>query len=152
MAIAPRIVMPTKPLATYPFFDKIQFWVHEPIDKNTIAQLRKQCGKEAFPRPGTCPVQFLLSTAHRIKAAYPKCVGLAGRPERRMDKSRRNRAGLMFNCQVDREEAWEFLHRHLVRRWHRQESRKSASIGAPAMTQAARLPTSLRSMRKRTRA
>jgi hypothetical protein len=112
------ILTPT-PSAIYPFCDKIQFWVHEPIDNDTLAQLRAQCGGgNLFSRRG--PARFNGHRRQRVELKQPTKEALqwlAGR-----DDAFINRAeialDLVFNNLADRDEVWKFLHQHLVRRWH----------------------------------
>jgi hypothetical protein len=108
-----------KPSAIYPFFDKIQFWVCEPVDRKTLTQLRKQCGSGGiFAKNG--PARFDAQFHQRVELRQPTDQALQWLTRR--DDALINRAeitlDLVFKYRGDRDETWNFLHRYLVRRWH----------------------------------
>ena len=113
---APTVTVPT---AIYPYFDKIQFWVPDPIDRSTIAQLRRHCGRGGL-HVRNMPARFSARYRQRIQFFQPSdqtLEWLAGR-----DDALINRAEItldfIFNNWAEVDETFEFLHRHIVRRWH----------------------------------
>jgi len=119
----PRHATPT---AVYPYFDKVQLWVRKPVDRVTLAQLRDQCGPGGiFAKSG--PARFDSRYRQRIEFRQPSSEAYTWLARR--DDALINRAeialDLVFKYRAYRDEAWKFLNRHLVRRWHgkRQEIR-----------------------------
>ena len=119
MATIPPHATLIKPSAIYAYFDKIQFWLQEPIDRRKVAQLRKQCGRGGvFVQNG--PARFNARYRQRVEFRQPTDQALRWLAQR--EDALINRAEIaldsVFDYRADRDEAWEFLHRHLVRRWH----------------------------------
>jgi hypothetical protein len=106
-----------KPIGIYPYFDKIQFWVREPLNPETVERLRKQCGSLYDTIE---PARFNPQFRHRIELRQPSKQAL--RWLARRDDALINRVeialDLIFKFRADVEEALDFLHQHLVRRWH----------------------------------
>jgi hypothetical protein len=116
MENVPRHATPT---AIYPYFDKIQFWLREPIDRATLRKLRKQCGRGSiFTQNG--PARFNAWYRQRVEFKQPSDQALQWLARR--EDALINRAeitlDLMFKYRANRDEAWEFLNCHLIRRWH----------------------------------
>ena len=119
MSIIPRRIVPIKPSAIHPYFDKIQFWLLKPVDRATIARLRKQCGRGGL---------YVENRRARFDARYRQRVELRQPSDQalrwlaRHDDALINRAevtiDLVFKSWAERDDAFDFLHRHLVRRWH----------------------------------
>jgi hypothetical protein len=114
----PRLA-PPKPLSVYAYFDKIQFWVLRPLDHETLAWLRRQCGRGGLHADNR-PARFDARYRQRIELRQPSEKALhwlAG-----CDDALINRAEItidfVFKSLAERDDAWDFLHRHLVRRWH----------------------------------
>ncbi|MFZ0846153.1 MAG: hypothetical protein WAM62_10205 [Pseudolabrys sp.] len=117
-AIRRSAIHPT-PTGVHAYFDKIQFWVPTPLDRKTLSQLRKQCGRGGlFAANG--PARFNARYRQRIELRQPSNQALQWLARR--DDALINRVeitiDLTFNCLSDRDDTWEFLHRHIVRRWH----------------------------------
>jgi hypothetical protein len=119
MAIIPRLAAPIKPAAIYAYFDKIQFWVREPLDRATVDQLRSQCGRGGIYAHDR-PARFDYRYRQRVELKQPTDQALHWLARR--DDALINRGeitlDLVFKYRANKDEAWEFLHRHLVRRWH----------------------------------
>ena len=119
MSIIPRRIVPIKPSAIHPYFDKIQFWLLKPVDRATIARLRKQCGRGGL---------YVENRRARFDARYRQRVELRQPSDQalrwlaRHDDALINRAevtiDLVFKSWAERDDAFDFLHHHLVRRWH----------------------------------
>jgi hypothetical protein len=105
------------PLAVSPYFDKVAVWLKQPIDRATIAKLRKQCGGLHV---GNYRARFDRSYRQRLEFKQPKYAaliwiawqtsGLINSVEVASDMTFANRRQV--------EEAQEFLNYHLCRRWH----------------------------------
>jgi hypothetical protein len=113
-----HIALP-EPIGIYPYFDKIQFWVRKPLDKKVIEWLRKQSGKGGL---------FVANQSARFNARFRQRIELRQSSQRALRWLAQhndvliNRAeialDLGFTSRGYMEEAWDFLHQHLVRRWH----------------------------------
>jgi hypothetical protein len=119
MAISTRSVPKIKPTGIYAYFDKIQFWVRSPLDRRTLAHLGRQCGRGGI-HVDNRSARFSAQYRQRIELRQPTAKAL--RWLARRDDALINRAEItvdyVFNNWADRDDAWAFLHRHLVRRWH----------------------------------
>jgi hypothetical protein len=114
--------MPSKPTGICPYFDKIQFWVRNPLDFNTLTKLERACGRGGIHIENR-PARFnnrQRQYRQRIELRQPSDQAL--RWLARRSDVLVNRAeitlDLIFNSRAAKEEAWDFLHQHLVRRWH----------------------------------
>lgn len=119
MIIIPGPVAPTRAAANHCYFDKLQFWVCKPIDQKTIAQLAKECGRGGiYAKDG--PARFDARYRQRVEFRQPSIKALRWLTQR--SDALINRAeitiDLVFNNWAERDDTWEFLHQHLVRRWH----------------------------------
>jgi hypothetical protein len=120
-----HIALP-EPIGIYPYFDKIQFWVRKPLDQKAIGWLGKQCGQGGIHTENR-PARFNRRYRQRIELRQPTKKALQWLVSR--DDALINRGeiafDLVFKYRAERDEAWEFLHQHLIRRWHgkRQEIR-----------------------------
>jgi len=107
------------PTGVHPYFDKFQFWVCNPLDQGTLAWLRKQCGRGGLHVENR-PARFNARFRQRIELRQPSDQALRWLACR--DDALINRAeitiDLTFKCLSERDDAWELLHRHLVRPWH----------------------------------
>jgi hypothetical protein len=113
----PSPVAPVKPIDIHPYFDRIQIWLKRPATAAAITKLRKDCGhlhcdnrrarfdgtyrqRLEFKQPGDSVLRWI---ARRDDA-------LINRAEIALD--------FIFGSTAQRDDAFEFLHRHLCRRWH----------------------------------
>lgn len=106
-----------KPSTVHPYFDNIAVWLKEPADAATIARLRRQCG---YLHAANRNARFGQGYKQRLELKQPGKAALrwiAG-----MNDVLINRVeialDLIFNDAREQDEAFEFLHRHLIRRWH----------------------------------
>jgi hypothetical protein len=113
-----HIALP-EPIGIHPYFDKIQFWVREPLDQKVIGWLRKQCGKGGLAVANQS-ARFSARFRQRVELRQPSDQAL--RWLARRNDALINQAeitlDLVFKYRADVEEAWDFLHQHLARRWH----------------------------------
>jgi hypothetical protein len=123
-----RITLPN-PIGKYPYFDKIQFWVCEPLDLKTLALLKRSCGRGGIGIDNR-PARF--NNRHRqyrqrIELRQPSVGALRWLAEHSdlLINQAEIALDLIFKNRADAEEALDFVHQHLVRRWHgkRQEIR-----------------------------
>lgn len=119
MTIISRPTTPIKPAAIYAYFDKIQFWVRTPLDRATLATLNQQCGRGGI-FVGNRPAKFKGGFRQRIELRQPSSEALLSLARR--DDVLINRAEIaidyIYKRPAETEGAFEFLHRHFVRRWH----------------------------------
>jgi hypothetical protein len=110
-----------KDQSVVPYFDLVRFWLRAPVSPATIAWLRKHCGHVHQKTRKAC---FDKKFRQRIELKQPKPEALkwlAGqsaminRVEVALDYA--------FPTAAHQEAAYSFLHRHLVRRWHRRRQR-----------------------------
>jgi hypothetical protein len=117
-----HIALP-EPIGIYPYFDKIQFWVRKPLDQKAIGWLGKQCGQGGIHTENR-PARFNRRYRQRIELRQPTKKALQWLVSR--DDALINRGeiafDLVFKYRAERDEAWEFLHQHLIRRWHAKTS------------------------------
>jgi hypothetical protein len=107
---------PGKITGKYAYFDHVQFWVVKPLDDETFDLLRKQCG--GLHRDNL-PARFNPLYRQRLNMFQPRELALRWLTER--DHVLINRVEVTIDYVIEgmpREDVWEFLHRHLVRRWH----------------------------------
>jgi hypothetical protein len=119
MTIIPRRPTPIKPSAIYAYFDKIQFWVLNPLDRKTIATLRRQCGRGGIYFDNR-PARFDGRYRQRIELGQPKANALgwlAGHDDVLINRVE-IAVDFIFKTRVASDEVFEFLHCHFVRRWH----------------------------------
>jgi hypothetical protein len=129
------MALPAKPIGICAYFDKIQFWVRNPLDRHTLAVLERACGR------GGIHIENRLarfSNRHRqyrqrIELRQPSQQALRWLAQR--NDVLINRAeialDLVFKYRADAKEAWDFLHQHLVRRWHGKKQQIRAFRSAP---------------------
>ena len=119
MTTIPSAPVPMKPSAIYGYFDKIQFWVLTPLDSMTIASLRRQCGQGGL-HVDNRPARFDGGYRQRIELRQPSDNALAWLAGH--DDALINRVEIAldftFRSKVEKDRLFEFLHYHLVRRWH----------------------------------
>jgi hypothetical protein len=110
-----------EPIGIHPYFDKIQFWVCNPLNRNTLTVLERACGRGGIHEDNR-RARFDRQYRQRIELRQPSQRAL--RWLARHNDVLINRAeitlDLNFKYRADAEEAWDFLHQHLVRRWHRK--------------------------------
>jgi hypothetical protein len=108
-----------KPAAIHPYFDKLQVWIPKPLNASTLASLRDQCGRGGIFAENK-PARFDARYRQRIEFRQPSDRVL--RWLMRHQEVLINRAEVavdyVFNLRMDRDDTFDFLHRHLVRRWH----------------------------------
>jgi hypothetical protein len=119
MTIIARTALPKKPTAIYAYFDKIQFWALNPLERKTLAWLRQQCGRGGL-HVDNRPARFSTRYRQRIELRQPSDGALSWLAQR--DDALVNRVEIavdyIFPDRVAKDDAFEHLHRHLVRRWH----------------------------------
>jgi hypothetical protein len=131
----PRRRMPA-PTDICAYFDMIQVWVREPLDHGRLAWLRGQCGRRDRRLRGglhvqTRPARFDRNYRQLLQLRQPKAPAfrwLAGREDALINRAEIT-LDLTFESNAERDDAQEFVHQHLVRRWHgrRQEIRINSS-------------------------
>jgi hypothetical protein len=110
-----------KPIGKHSYFDKIQIWMREPLNQSTILRLGEQCGQGGLFV--VCrPARFDSGLRQRVELRQPSGWALRWLAQR--NDVLINRAeialDLVFKYRADAEEAWDFFHQHLARRWHRK--------------------------------
>jgi len=115
------LILP-EPTGKCAYFDKIQFWVCNPLNRNVLAALERACG------PGGIHIDNRPARFNNRHRRYRQRIELR-QPSRRalVWLARRNdvlinRAeitlDLTFENRGDAEKARDYFHQHLVRRWH----------------------------------
>src|SRR5689334_14464049 len=74
LAHPPNTVKP--PLETWPFFDRVQCWIKKPLDRATIAKLKKLCGGRLYT-DSRHPARFDFSYRQRLDFKQPADAALA---------------------------------------------------------------------------
>ena len=133
-----RGALPAAPIAVYPYFDKVQFWLKSPADRTTVARLRRHCG---HLHPDDRPARFGQGYRQRLEFKQPDEDALrwiAGQSDVLINRLEVT-LDMIYPDQRALEDAGEFLERHLVRRWHGRtqkikvvgKTRYDAPRGAP---------------------
>lgn len=108
-----------KPANVLCYFDKLQTWFRNPLSRITLGKLRKNCGKGGLYFENS-PARFDWAFKQRVEFRQPDDCLLNWLAER--DGALINRIeitlDLIFTCSVKRDDAFEFIDRHLIRRWH----------------------------------
>jgi hypothetical protein len=106
-----------RPVAVYYYFDRIQAWMKRPVDQATLARLRKSCGD--LHRDDQAAA-FDYHYRQRLTFYQPQPEVLRWLAER--DGVRVNLVEVaidyIYENGPDRDDAFAYLHRHLIRRWH----------------------------------
>jgi hypothetical protein len=106
-----------RPVAVYNFFDRIQAWMKRPVDQATLSRLRKLCGD--LHRDDQ-PAGFDYHYRQRLTFFQPQPEVLRWLAERHGVRINRVKIAIeyIYEDQNDRDNAFEYLHRHLIRLWH----------------------------------
>ena len=119
MPIIPRRAAPLKPTGSEAYFDKIQFWLFTPLDRKTLAGLRKQCGRGGLYVDNRS-ARFDRRYRQRIELKQPSHDALHWLAQ--CNEALINRAeitiDLVFKSYAARDDAFDFFDQHFVRRWH----------------------------------
>jgi len=128
------LTLPTQ-IGVYAYFDKIQFWVCEPLDFNTLGLLERSCGR------GGMHIENRRAPFNSRRRRYRQIIQLRQPSDQALRWLARqtnvliNRVEIaidfVFTYRGDVEEAWDFLHQHLVRRWHRRSREIRVFQSAP---------------------
>jgi hypothetical protein len=108
-----------KPRAVRPYFDKLQIWLPVPANDEELAQAKSGCGQGGlFSECKTA--RFDAKFQQRIELRQPTDAGLHWAAKHHDGLVNRLEVTLdyVFDCEADRDAAFNFFHRHLVRRWH----------------------------------
>lgn len=107
----------TKPVSVWPYFDKIALWLRQPADKAALAALRQHC---AQLHVGNRRARFDGNFHQRLELKQPPDAALRWIASR--DDALINQIEValdfVFANWVDRDDAYDFLDQHMVRRWH----------------------------------
>jgi hypothetical protein len=104
------------PLAVWPYFDKVALWLKQPIDRATIAYLRKHCGQLHV---GNYRARFDRSYRQRLEFKQPNDAALVWIAQQTgLINSVETALDLIFANRKQVEEIGEYLDYHLCRRWH----------------------------------
>jgi hypothetical protein len=110
----------TRPTSVWPYFDKIQIWLRQPIDRATADMLRKMCGRGGIYVDPLLGARFDRAYRQRIELRQPSPAALqwvANRPDALINRLE-IALDYIFKDINQKDEAFDFLHRRLVRRWH----------------------------------
>ncbi len=127
----PRPTLTKKPPgAVHFYFDKIAVWLRQPASPDDIRRLRRHAGHLYVTNT---PARFGQGFRQRLEFKQPDSdviAFLATRSDALVNAIEFS-FDLAFADVLEREEAFEFLHRHLVRRWHgRRQQVRFVGAGA----------------------
>jgi hypothetical protein len=113
-----------RPIGIYPYFDKVQVWVRTPFDREALAQLENACGRGGIHEENR-PARFDALLRQRIELRQPTVEALQQLAQRSDTLINKVEIAIdyLFDSPVARDDAWEFFHRHLIRRWHSTRQR-----------------------------
>jgi hypothetical protein len=108
-----------KPTGLHAYLDKVQVWLKFPADRRALKILGQHCGKGGLDSENR-PAPFGQNYRQRIELRQPSVEALQGLAER--DDVFVNRIEItldyIFDSLTALDRAQEFLHFHLIRRWH----------------------------------
>lgn len=120
-----RLIFP-EPIARYAYVDKIQFWAIDPLNQYTLDLLEAECGKGGL-HVSDERARFDYRYCQRVQLNQPteNALPLLAQRSDVHINGVEIALDLIFKNWFEMERAIDFLHRHLVRRWHgsRQEIR-----------------------------
>jgi hypothetical protein len=97
----------------------VQAWIREPMDRTTLTELRELCGRGGIYAENA-PARFNTRYRQRIELRQPTMRALSWLARR--DDALINRAEIavdyLFDNWAGRDDAFDFVHQHIVRRWH----------------------------------
>jgi hypothetical protein len=113
-----------KPTGIAPYIDKLQAWLKSPADRRTLTKLTRHCGQGGlFAKNERAP--FGQGYQQRLELRQPSPEALQWLAQR--DDVLINRVEIaldyIFESPNTRDEALEFLHFHLIRRWHSKKQK-----------------------------
>jgi hypothetical protein len=106
-----------KPDGIWTYFDKVAVWLPYRVDSETLVTLQSQCGYFSHKYE---PARFDYRFKHRLVFRQPNDAALkwiASQTEALINQVE-IAVDYTFVKKAFRNDAFEFLHRHLVRRWH----------------------------------
>jgi hypothetical protein len=107
------------PQAVHPYLDKIQVWLRSPADGTTLGALAKHCGRDGLYVDNK-PAPFGQGYRQRIELRQPSPKALQWLADRNDVLINRVEIALdyIFDSPNAQDDAQQFLHFHLIRRWH----------------------------------
>jgi hypothetical protein len=129
MIIIPRRTTPIKPTAREAYFDKVQFWVRTPLNDATLGELRSECGRGGLYVENR-PARFDARYRQRLELKQPNRTTMEwiARRDDALINGAEVAVDYVFKSSADRDDAWEFLDRHLVRSWHHGKNQKISIV------------------------
>jgi hypothetical protein len=108
-----------KPRSVIPYFDKLQIWLQDPAADGDLVRAARGCGRGGLYHEEK-PARFDANFRQRIELRQPTEAGLLWVARHNDALMNRLEVALdyVFDCQSDRDTAFDFFHRYLVRRWH----------------------------------
>ena len=124
MALITFAAAAVKPRSIYAYFDKVQIWLRTPADSATIAKWRNECGRGGlYAENGLCGFPGDYHQRVELRQPSDRLLGWIAQ----IDHALVNRVEValdhIFECWADRDDALQYLHQHLVRRWHGKKQR-----------------------------
>ncbi len=105
------------PRDVYPYLDNVALWLRHPVDGASIARLRHQCGHlhvdnrtATFDQGYRQRLELKQPGDEALRWVAARGDALINRVEVTLD--------MIFKNYAQRDDAYAFLHRHMVRRWH----------------------------------
>jgi hypothetical protein len=121
------------PKGIHAYFDKVQAWLKFPADRRALTILDQHCGKGGLHIDNK-PARFGQNYRQRIELKQPSLDALQWLAER--DGVFVNRFEVTLDCIFDSltalDQAQEFLHFHLIRRWHSKKQQVRLYRGSQA--------------------
>jgi hypothetical protein len=117
IGIERRSVVFQKPSGVSASFDKVVFWLPRTSDRATTTLLKELCGSIFVEAR---PARFNSHYRQRVQLTQPSAAALRWLAEQSdaLINSIELALDLSFPTLADRDDAGDFLHRHLVRPWH----------------------------------
>jgi hypothetical protein len=122
-----RILLPLEravkpPISTSGYFDLVAVWFRDPIDAATLSKLGGACGHlKVTRRPARWARRW--GQPYRVRCEFKQpddaaLAWIAGRADACVNRAQFT-LDLIYNTPAERDQARQFFHVHLVRRWRR---------------------------------
>lgn len=116
-----RRKVPVNPITIFGYFDKFQVWFKTPLDRLTLNKLRKNCGKGGLYYENR-NARWDWNYKQRVEFRQPNDWLVKWLSERDDEEVVINglevAVDFSFTSWIERDDAMEYFHKHLLRRWH----------------------------------
>ena len=118
-----------KPSDIYAYVDKAQVWLKQPLSKTDLKWLRQQCGQGGLHVVGQQP-RFDRSLKQRLQLYQPSTEAIQSLSTKDHYLNYLELSlDWVFHSEEERDQAYEFVSRYHVKKWHGKQEVKFAGTG-----------------------